>query len=196
MSQPSFSTSMFLEKYYPRLALRSNSYKTLFETLELKLNFFKSYLIVETGTSRQPNNFEGDGQSTLMFDAFVNYYRGKVYSVDISQENCEIARKQVSNKTEVVCEDSLKFLKTFKNLSNIDLLYLDSYDVDFDKPHNSAMHHLEELAIVYSGLKIGCIIMVDDNKNGVGKGIYVNDFLTKLNCKKIIDDYQIAFIKD
>jgi hypothetical protein len=68
--------------------------------------------------------------------------------------------------------------------------------LDWDNPHLSSLHHLKELAAVYAKLKPGCLIVVDDNNNGVGKGQYVSDFLNNSNDSTLLfDDYQIGYIK-
>ncbi len=40
--------------------------------------------IVETGTARLRNNFEGDGLSTLIFGAYCKEHNIKMYTCDIS----------------------------------------------------------------------------------------------------------------
>ena len=50
-----------------------------------------------------------DGASTYIFDDFTNYYDGEVLSVDIKQEN-DYANKFTSERTNVYCSDSVKFL--------------------------------------------------------------------------------------
>ena len=70
-----------------------------------------------------------------------------------------------------------------------------TFDVDFRNPHVSALHHLKELTTVYSKLKPGCLIVVDDNHNGLGKGQYVADFLSNVNDRLYFNEYQIGYIK-
>ena len=78
--------------------------------------------------------------------------------------------------------------------TNIDLLYLDSFDINFNKPHPSMLHHIKELCAIIGRLEKGAIIVVDDNIEKSGKGGYVADFMENLGYKKIIDEYQIAWI--
>lgn len=92
-------------------------------------------------------------------------------------------------------DDSVKFLHGFETPEEIDLLYLDSFDLEWENPHPSSLHHLKELTAVYSKLKPGCLIVVDDNQSGLGKGQYIVDFLNNVNDKKYFDDYQIGYIK-
>jgi hypothetical protein len=182
------------ERFYPYLGKRENTFRMVFDYLN-SLDKDK-YLIVETGTTRYENNITDDGSSTIMFDFYCNTEKnGLVYTVDISPSACELVRSQTSPKTIVCLNDSVKFLSTFPNPEDIDLLYLDSFDLDWDNPHPSSLHHLKELTAVYSKLKPGCLIVVDDNHRGLGKGQYVVDFLNSVNDKIYFDEYQIGYIK-
>lgn len=180
--------------YFPYLGSRSSTFKMMFDYLD-SLNKDK-YLIVETGTTRHVNNIEGDGASTVMFDLYCNTEKnGTVYTVDINPQACENVRKYTSSKTIVCLNDSVKFLSVFPNPEDIDLLYLDSFDLDWSNPHPSSLHHLKELTAVYAKLKPGCLIVVDDNHDGLGKGQYVADFLNNANDKLYFSEYQIGYIK-
>jgi len=178
--------------YFGKLNKRAETFRKLFELLEEKNKYY--YLIVETGCSRSKNNYSGDGMSTVLFDKFVNFHDGKVISVDINEVNCNFARSLVSNQTEIFCDDSVKFLWGLNPSTNIDLLYLDSFDINFNKPHPSMLHHIKELCAIIGRLEKGAIIVVDDNTEKSGKGGYVADFMENLGYKKIIDEYQIAWI--
>lgn len=192
MADQSFLETVFKPSIKNLLHHRADSFQIMFDLLEQKAE--KRFIIVETGTSRQPGNWRGDGQSTVQWDRFVNFYDGKVYSVDISMENCQAAASQCSEKTTLICSDSVTFLNNV-DTSNVDLLYLDSYDVDFNAPHPSALHHLKELCACWSKLKPGCIIAVDDHNSGVGKGTYVKDFFDNIGLKPVFEAYQIVYVK-
>lgn len=190
----SFIQNFFIPELQDLLKIRAPSFRIILDILERKEK--KNFLILETGTSRQRDNWGGDGQSTRVWDFFVNYYDGRVFSVDIDINNCKAASEMVSSKTTIVCSDSVPYIaKTFPDLDKVDLLYLDSYDVDFDQPHPSALHHLKELCACYSSLPSGCIIAVDDHNFGKGKGMYVADFMSNLDIKPIYSGYQIVFVK-
>lgn len=154
-------------------------------------------VILETGTTRVDGAYS-DGQSTVLFDAFAAQRGGRVLSVDLSIENCRVSRRLTSSDTtDVVCADSVGFLSRLARgvVARVDLLYLDSFDVDWTNPHASALHHLFELAAVFSHLKEGCVILVDDNAGGRGKGAYISQFMQAVGCVVLIDAYQIAFVK-
>lgn len=156
-------------------------------------------LIVETGCAREENNFAGDGQSTIIFDRYVNANGGELQSVDISPENVAVAQRQVGPRTRIHCADSIDFLwrlnqeLTANNLF-IDLLYLDSFDVDFSHPDPSAQHHLKELTAIISRLKPGSLVVVDDNievdGHHVGKGYLVEEFMQAIGKPIIYRGYQ------
>jgi hypothetical protein len=154
------------------------------------LNGIKNPIIVETGCARVENNFEGDGMSTLIFDAYVETSGGNLYSVDISEDSVGFAKsKIISEKTQIACEDSVGFLNKFDQ--SIDLLYLDSYDLDPSDPHPSSMHHIYELLAVSKRLKNGTMIVVDDNLNDeIGKGKYIADYFVKIGVPMIYLGYQ------
>jgi hypothetical protein len=190
--QLSFLEEIFRPTIKNLLHHRADSFEIMFQLLEKKSE--KNFTIVETGTSRQPNNWRGDGQSTILWDRFVYLYDGMVFSVDISMENCQAAASQCSPKTTLVCSDSVSFLNQV-GLADVDLLYMDSFDVDFNAPHPSALHHLKELCASWCKLKSGCIIAVDDHNFGVGKGTYVKDFFENIGVKPVFEGYQIVYVK-
>src|SRR5262245_20140871 len=70
--------------------------------------------IVETGTSRTPGNWVGDGQSTQVFAAFAERYDCKVWTCDIDPAAIEVARSvtsQYAGRVEYVVSDSVAFLR-------------------------------------------------------------------------------------
>jgi hypothetical protein len=183
---------IFKQQFYPYLGQRKETFRIIFEYLDnLKQD---KYLIVETGTTRIKENWD-DGNSTIMFDKYCQLNNGIIYTVDIDPQACETSRKNTGNNTIVYLGDSVKFLQTLGNPENIDLLYLDSFDVDWDNTHPSSFHHIKELCTVYAKLKSGCLIVVDDNSNGKGKGTYVFEFLNNVGDKLLFDEYQIGYIK-
>ncbi len=190
------SSTTFLKefdlKYAPLLAHRREGFRTMFQKLEEQK--IKNYKILETGCMRRVGNWDGDGQSTFLFDRFINTHQGNLFSVDISEEAVETASEVVSLRTFFRCGDSVKFLQELSPEHKFDLVYLDSYDVDFENPHPSSLHHLFELcAILHKNCKKGTIIAIDDNKEGKGKGQYVAQFLDTIGATKIYDGYQLIY---
>jgi hypothetical protein len=185
---------LFDNKWGPRLKTRQRSFRKIMELLEFKQQDF--YTIVETGCYRGFTTAD-EGHSTLLFDDFINYYDGVVFTVDIDKEACEKCDDITSSKVKVHNGDSVEFLWNLSPM-NIDLVYLDSYDIEMgntETAHPSMLHHMKELCAIIGKLKTGTIILVDDNLNEqIGKGAYVNDFMKNLGYKKIVDEWQIGWI--
>jgi len=123
-------------------------------------------IIVETGSMRPSDHPVQDGQATLVWDWIVSQMGGKCFTIDISPENSAHTKSRVSDSTEVITMDSLKFLSSIAipEIPFIDLLYLDSLDwddSDQDKME-SALHHAGELAAAWHHIAPGGIIAVDD----------------------------------
>ena len=166
----------------------------------LLLNQKKSnFNIVETGTLRTPGNWM-DGQSARLFTEFVELYNGQMRSVDIDLVACEAARNTItSNKFSVAHSDSVAWLKQQTDLDQVDLFYLDSYDVDWNDDTPSADHHLNEFMVIQPYIRPGVVVVVDDNSRWVnnsrrtGKGRGVVEYLEGQGHFPIYDEYQIIF---
>ena len=158
-----------------------------------------NFNIVETGTLRTPGNWM-DGQSARLFTEFVDLYDGQVRSVDIDSVACEAARNTiVSNKFSVAHSDSVAWLQQQTDLDQVDLFYLDSYDVDWNDDTASAEHHLNEFLTIEPFVGPGLVLVIDDNSRWVnnhrrtGKGRRVVEYLETQGHFPIYDEYQIIF---
>ena len=155
------------------------------------------YTIIETGCVRDPTSWS-DGMSTRIFDAFVHLHGGQVISIDNNESNCRVARSVTNGCTRVVHADSITGLQRLVAESpelRPDLVYLDSVDVDWNQPHVSALHHLQELCAAMPLIN-GCLVMIDDNKldGKAGKSGYIQDFMAMLGANPFIDGYQAAWV--
>ena len=157
-----------------------------------------NFNIIETGTLRTPGNWM-DGQSARLFTEFVDLYGGQVRSVDIDSVACEAARGTiVSNKFSVAHSDSVAWLQQ-TDLDQVDLFYLDSYDVDWNDDTASAEHHLNEFLTIEPFVRPGTVLVIDDNSRWVnnhrrtGKGRRVVEYLETQGHLPIYDEYQIIF---
>jgi len=163
-----------------------------FEFMIAHLRTCDKPVIVETGCARIENNYEGDGQSTLIFDAVAEEVNGTVFSVDTDSDAVRLARSQVGPRTKVYCRDSVIFLGVARGKA--DLLYLDSYDFDAANPWPSMSHHMQELAAALHLLKPGSMVGVDDNFHSpeglTGKGVIVSEFFERMRIPLLFDDYQ------
>lgn len=189
---------------------RAPSMLKVFELLDEKADqAFESkrgkFSILETGTMRPDHGslcFGDDGCSTYIFDKFMEMMGGRFASVDINQVNTDYARFMVSDLTDLICSDSVKYLYSIPADRKFDLIYLDSFDIYKDNPHPSQLHHLKELCAVLKNAEPGTIIMIDDHDafftmkdgvNHIGKGNYVKSFMEDIGAKLIYEGYQIVF---
>lgn len=176
---------------------RGEGFRIIFDHL-ISLNL-DHYLIIETGTMRSLGSW-GDGQSSILFESFLNFHSGNLFSVDISEEACNISSSNLDKSIcSVVCDDSVTFLKGFCNKNKVDLFYLDSYDVHWKNDEDSAAHHLNEFLEIERFLKKDSLVVIDDNnfliKNNrrTGKGRKIFEYLSKKNIFPIYDQYQIIY---
>ena len=185
--------NIFDNEYGPRLGKRKDTFRQIFEILENKEKDF--YVIVETGCIRIQNNWEGDGYSTVLFDEFVNVYDGIVRSVDINDKHCQLARYFATDKSIISTDDSVRFLWNLKLERKIDLLYLDSYDVeDKNDVHAAAFHHFMEFYAATNNLSKDSLIVVDDcDMKDCGKAKYIKQFMDHIGNKSVIEGCQFGW---
>jgi hypothetical protein len=149
--------------------------------------------IAETGCARQVDNWDGDGQSTLVWDWILEQVGGTGISMDISDASCRYAASQVRH-FKVACVDSVVGLRTMVKPETLDFLYLDSYDLT--ETIDSPTHHLAELTSVYPRLPSGCLIAVDDCVNEQhGKHRFVRDWLQGLGVRPLLESYVTVWRK-
>lgn len=180
---------------YGKRNRREKGFEIIFKELENSNKDF--YTIVETGTTRKPLKHRlawKDGLSTVLFENFVNYYNGEVYSIDIDNSACENCREMTGDKVKVVNDDSCNAL--LKIEQPVDLFYLDSYDADRKNPLPSQEHHLKEFNTIEPFLKNN-LVAIDDNYtvNGknLGKGKLIEEYLLSKNIHPIYRGYQIVY---
>jgi hypothetical protein len=193
---PSFR-ELFSEFFQPRLAERAKTFSSLFERLLEAIP--AGGFIVETGTLRIPGNWDGDGQSTFMFDEFARTNKATVLSIDIEALSADSARAACSSRTTLALNDSVTVLLQLQRLGMtkpIDLLYLDSFDVNEQNPLPSAIHHMKELTAAWPQLRPGSIVCIDDYAigNQGGKGMIVDEFLRNAGAEVLFEAYQKAWI--
>ena len=149
--------------------------------------------ILETGCVRPSASPEQDGCSTLVWDYVAQKTDGYCISIDANGDNCNYAKSKVSNRTQVVCSDSLDCLSRIKKLwQPIDLLYLDSRDYAGDNTEKafSCLQHAAELAAAWRLLAPDALIAVDDcAESYVGKHALVKRFFDSIGVKPLTDDY-------
>lgn len=188
-----------LEYTLDEMLAKTNLRQASFQIMIDHLKTIENPLIIETGCIRpgdQPwssieNSFKDDGMSTVIFDRYINDFNGEFYAVDLTPEHVEYAQSLVSDKTQIICDDSVHFLwEATKQLKEdnqfVDVLYLDSFDWIPGNESASMAHHIKELACIISRMKPGGLVAVDDNyiKDGVlvGKGVYVYEMMESIGA--------------
>lgn len=167
-----------------RLNRREPAFEFLFNNLP------KSPVIVETGSLRSPGNVDGDGNATMLFDE-LTAASGLVYSLDIDAACGVNIEKHCGRQVQFVEGDSLDTIRLLATrVKNIDLLYLDSLDVDFAHDELAAKHALTECQYSLSMLSRRAFVAVDDNDDfGRGKGRLVEQFAQLKGWPLVVDGY-------
>ena len=146
--------------------------------------------IVETGCIRGVDDFPA-GYSTMVWELLAREMDIRAVSIDNNAESVQLARR-LCPRVAFRCYESVGALAQMHE--RVDLLYLDSYDLDRTNPHPSALHHLMELAAATDLLEIGAYVSVDDNYLDVGKGMYVDRFMEATGRQRIFDGVQKIWI--
>ena len=176
---------------------RSKGFNLIFN--ELLNNKQQDFLIIETGSTRKPDNWK-DGNSGFLFAEFVKMHGGFVRSVDIDQEAVDSANAHINPiYHRSFCADSVSWLSSQNDLNSVDLFYLDSMNVKWNNDEGSADHHFKEFLTIEQYLKSGCIIAIDDNSKFLGsgertgKGRKIFEYLSNKNILPIYDMHQIIY---
>jgi hypothetical protein len=185
------SWDLFWSDVKPYLGFRKDSFQLIFDHLKK----IESPLIVETGSLRNIDGIGGDGISTVMFDRFLQYHGGKGVTIDIQPSSWQLVSESTRH-FKPITGDSIAELAKVEGKA--DLLYLDSYDVDWNNPWPSAAHHLKELFSANSLLKDGTLIVVDDNQineAGInsGKGFLIGQYFDFLGISPVFSMYQVGW---
>jgi hypothetical protein len=182
--------AQFYQHFAPRLGKRADGFAAIFAALPRR-----DPVIIETGCMRIPDNWEGDGQSSFMFDAFARATGGLFFSVDITPEAVDTARRACSSAAQLILNDSVAALDALARAlppRRASLLYLDSFDVNVANPLPSAIHHALELAAARPLIGPGTVVAVDDYGLGTegGKGMILDMFFSAIRAEVLYAGYQ------
>lgn len=187
-----------------------------FRELFKELNGKTDVKILETGIASS----HGGPRSTLLFDKYVSKYGGKVWSVDLNPYPVFFNKNKVSSSTKLYQADSVDFITNFEKFTGekdvkFDVIYLDSYDLDFYNPIPSGTHGLNEYKAIQPYIKPGTLLLIDDtpvspywldtrgdvytamerfyDKNLImpGKGMFVLD--QEKNADLLLHQYQVLY---
>ena len=114
--------------------------------------------IIETGTSAWGID------STRLLDAYIRNFGGEFWTIDIRKEPSNRLKGTLTQETHCIIGDSvLEIEKLDKSgLSPVDLIYLDSYDLDWADPYPSALHGLKEWRAIRNLVGPGTLVLIDD----------------------------------
>ena len=184
------------------------TFKKLFEQMGTP----KEPIILESGIASRGT------QSTYLFNEVVRKYGGRFWSVDNDPELVAAHQGNMCPGTKLIHNDSVAFFKEWTSTStytSADIIYLDSYDLDFYNPEPSAKHGLAEYMALKPAIKKDTLLLIDDTPMnpywldtrgstyydmldyygmfGImpGKGMYVLDVVN--NADKLIHNYQVLY---
>jgi hypothetical protein len=142
----------FLNKGEPK-HINYLTFKELFKNM----NSIKNPMILESGIA------SAGTQSTYLFNEYVRKYGGFFWSVDINKSLVEEHKGNMCPATRLICDDSVNFFSNWsKNNNKADIIYLDSYDLDFYNPNPSAEHGLKEFRALLPVCKKDTLMLIDD----------------------------------
>jgi tetratricopeptide (TPR) repeat protein len=162
-------------------------------------------VIVETGCMEDPDNWGGNGCSTILFDRYIETHPGSVaYSFEIAPEKIEQGKIYCPD-VDFHCGDSVDRLKLLAATGvQIDLLYLDASHHNWMWEAPSQVHHYDELMAAMPALRASSLVAVDDSlialddypqNKVIGKGALVAQYAFEVGAELQFCDYQVGFTK-
>lgn len=145
---------MFLNLGRP-MHLNYLTFRKLFEEMNERTNL----KILESGIASYGTN------STYLFNEYVRKYGGHFWSVDNNQNLVDLHKVNMCPSTTLVCDDSVNFFKNWCSnnpRTQADVIYLDSYDLDWYNPEPSENHGLNEYLSLIPCLDKGTLLLIDD----------------------------------
>ncbi len=155
-----------------------NNLKNVDELVDLHFNFYSSIehvnyemfkfllsnfennplKILETGSSAYGT------KSSHLFVNYIKKFGGEFTTVDMNPDIRNQFLPYLKDNIKFVVSDSVEYLSNMKrtNLKELDIVYLDSYDVDLNNPEPSENHGYNEFYSIEKYLKSGCIVAIDD----------------------------------
>lgn len=125
--------------------------------------------IVETGTSAWGID------STRLLDSYVRLFGGKFWTIDLRSAPSERLKNHLHHSTNALVGDSVDCLVDLSSSEEpMDLVYLDSWDLDWEDPTASALHCWREWEAVLPLCKPGTLVLIDDTPKAL-------DFIPDLN---------------
>ena len=129
----------------------------MFEIL-LEIFSWSSINILETGSAAHGT------KSSVLFASYVKIFGGKFDTVDTHPKIKSFYSFLESNNIRFHTEDSLNYINNLDDdvINGLDIVYLDSFDLDIDNPEPSQEHGLNEFLLLDKKLKKDAILSIDD----------------------------------
>jgi len=199
------------EMFSNNLGVKKHLNYLTFKKLFTEMEGLKNPLILESGIASAGTN------STYLFNEYVRKYGGFFWSVDINKSLVDEHTGNMCPATTLICDDSVSFFTKWSQSNDVaNVIYLDSYDLDFYNPYPSGYHGLAEYKSLIPVIKKNTLLLIDDtpvnpywldhrnklyndmcqyyqNNNNTlpGKGMYVLNEVT--NANKLIHNYQVLY---
>jgi hypothetical protein len=155
---PSFDNLDKLEDFHFNTFSTRDHINRIGMTVALRLLKERPSLILETGTSAWGTD------SSRLWASYVRSCGGSFATVDIRTEP-SATLPDLNGVAQFHVGDSIQFLHDFKfpsEFSSVDLVYLDSWDLDLSDPDPSMEHGLAEWKATERLLGKGSVVMIDD----------------------------------
>ena len=151
------------------------TFKALFESMK----GLKNPMILESGIA------SAGTQSTYLFNEYVRKYGGQFWSVDINPDLVHKNQGNMCPATKLICNDSVSFFNDWvqdhKN-TPANVIYLDSWDLDFYNPQPAGLHGLREYKSLLPAIQKDTLLLIDDTPINPywldTRGPVYNDMLT------------------
>lgn len=182
----------WLEKYKTSMSFRYPTFKI---ALDLLIDL-PQHRIVETGCVRLKDDW-GAGYSTMLFGEFCKLNGGSLITIDNTEHHMNICKeltKEYSLYIEYLLGDSLTEFHKIQH--KIDLLYLDSFDLDLVGDRlPSQEHNLKEFKTAEPLLHEKSIVLIDDCFDGDGKPKLTKQYMINNGWNVLYESQQIVFTK-
>ena len=145
--------------------------------------------ILETGSSAHGTN------SSMLFINYVKKFGGSFKTVDINPSIKLKFNHLINDNIEFYTDDSVQFIMNMvpNTIKKLDVIYLDSFDLDIKNPQPSEQHGLDEFLLLNKFINTGTLIAIDDTPKDFnlfgagnnkldhipGKGALVLDYIKK-----------------
>tara|TARA_B100000674_G_C37901738_1_gene944082 strand:+ start:461 stop:1213 length:753 start_codon:yes stop_codon:yes gene_type:complete len=155
-----------------------NKVKNVDELINLHFNFYSSFKHINYGMFKFLfSNFDNKPlkiletgssaygiKSSYLFLNYVKKFGGKFTTVDLNPDIRNEFLSYLNENIEFVVSDSVEYLSSMNktDIKELDVVYLDSYDVDLNNPEPSENHGYNEFRSIEKYLKSGCLIAIDD----------------------------------